>query len=96
MSNLPPHELERLIARQKSYTDSCVFVVVLYVLLWVPGVIANYLYLKDAESAEAAAGQALPGVAGLRLMWTLACLLFGIVASLVVFALLLVLFRGFR
>lgn len=88
MSNLPPsYEIERLLARQKSYTYACVVVMLLYCLLWVPGVIANYLFLKEAERMEGMAGEPLPGAGWLRFMWATAVLLAMLFFFFVVYAL---------
>ena len=81
MSHLSPCELERLFARQKSYTGACILVLLLYLFCWVPGVIANHLYLAEALRQEEIAGERLPGVAGLKLMWNLAGLVFLVVLA---------------
>ena len=73
MTNLPPsYEIERLLARQKSYTYACVVTMLLYCFLWVPGLIANFLFLKEAERMEVLAGEPLPGAGWLRFMWMVA------------------------
>lgn len=58
---------ESLVARSKSYTSAAVIVLVLYCLLWLPGLIANVMYLNDAKRTEALAGHELPGVGALHL-----------------------------
>lgn len=62
--------LERAIARSKSFTGKAVATLVLYVVLWLPGLIANVLFLNEAKQAQRIAGQSLPGVACLTwLFW---------------------------
>ena len=78
MTNLPPYDLDRALARQKSYAFAAVLTLVLYVCLWIPGVIANYLFLEDARRAELLAGEPLPGVGCLRFMWVLTGVLAGL------------------
>jgi hypothetical protein len=94
MSNLPPYDLDRALARQHSYTFACVVVMVLYCFLWFPGLVANYLYLEDARRMEDRAGEPLPGVGGLRLMWALTGWLAGLVVAFVLFVVVAFLLRS--
>jgi hypothetical protein len=61
-------EYERAIARTKSYTTQAVLTFVLYLVFWLPGVIANVLFLMDAKDMEKRAGHSLPGVGCLTFM----------------------------
>jgi small-conductance mechanosensitive channel len=56
------------IARTKSYTGSAILVVVLYLILWLPGFVANILYYRDARQMERMAGRSLPGSGCLGVM----------------------------
>jgi len=68
MSNIT--ESERSAARMKSYTGSAVLVFILYLVLWLPGLIANYMFYSEAKRMEKVAGQSLPGVGCLSvLLW---------------------------
>lgn len=51
----------------KDYTNAAVIVLILYFVLWLPGLIANQIYLNQAKQMEALAGQELPGVRALRI-----------------------------
>ena len=62
MSTIGPGDLERANARTKSYTTQAILTLVLHLVLWVPGLIANILFLMDARRMERIAGQTLPGV----------------------------------
>jgi hypothetical protein len=59
----------RDLARMKSYAGAVVVVLVLYWFFFIPGAIANYLYLQEARHMEEIAGEPLPGVGALRGMW---------------------------
>ncbi len=54
-------EAERAAARMKSYTGSAVIVFVLYIFFFLPGLIVNYIYYKEAKRMQQIAGQSLPG-----------------------------------
>src|SRR5262245_39968562 len=64
-------EIERTVARMKSYTGSAVLVFFLYLLFWLPGFIVNYIYLDEAQKIEKIAGQSLPGTGCLYVMFWL-------------------------
>jgi len=66
MSNIP--DSERSAARMKSYTGPSVLVFILYWLFWLPGLIVNYMYYKEAKRMEQLAGESLPGVGCLSVM----------------------------
>jgi hypothetical protein len=55
-------------ARAKSYTGPAILVLVLYLLLWLPGFIANILYYSDAKQTQRVAGHPLPGTGCLAVM----------------------------
>ena len=59
---------ERAAARLQSFTTKAVAVVVLYFVLWIPGIIANVLFHNEATRAERIAGERLPGTGCLRAM----------------------------
>ena len=59
---------ERTLARMKSYTLNAVLTFVLYWLFWLPGLIVNYVYYREAKRMEQKAGQSLPGVGCLSVM----------------------------
>ena len=62
------YDLDRANARMKSYTGAVVIVLVLYCLLFIPGVIANVLYHEEGKRMEELAGQELPGVRALGIL----------------------------
>jgi hypothetical protein len=43
---------EVVAARNKSYVGPAILVLVLYFVMWLPGLIANYLYLEEAKRRE--------------------------------------------
>ena len=55
-------------ARMKSYTGAATATLLLYVVLWLPGLIANFLFYRAAQRAERLAGKMLPGVGWLIVM----------------------------
>lgn len=79
--------LEVALARQKSYSTHAVGVFVLYFVLWIPGFVANWLFLREAEEQERLAGVSLPGVNALRWMLWSWVVLVGVVAVLILVAL---------
>src|SRR5260221_7238383 len=70
-SNLPPNPMisqsEIDHARFQNYTNSAVIALILYFMLWIPGLIANILYLNDARQMEKLAGKKLPGTQTLKI-----------------------------
>ena len=54
-------DMERAIARTKSYTGTAILALVLYWLFWPAGFIVNYIYMQEAKRMERVAGQSLPG-----------------------------------
>jgi hypothetical protein len=67
---LRPDDLERALARSKSYIAPAVLVGYLYTLFYLPGLIVNILYLNEAKHMEQVAGEKLPGTGCLAtLMW---------------------------
>ena len=79
---------DRANARMKSYTPHVIAVIVLYLILFVPGLIANVIFHNEGKRMELIAGQPLPGVAALGLMrkWLFVILLV-MLALLVLFLL---------
>ncbi len=55
------NEIERGIARSKSYVGSAVVVFFLYLLFYIPGLVVNILYLRDAYQTHQVGGQMTPG-----------------------------------
>jgi hypothetical protein len=86
---------DRANARMKSYTAHVVVVLVLYLFLFIPGLIANVIFHNEGKRMEAIAGQSLPGVDALGFMrrW-LFILMIVILVVLVVFLLIPLLPRG--
>lgn len=64
-------EPERLFARMKSYIGPSILVFFLYLLFYFPGLIANYIYRKEARRMEKIAGKKLPGTGCLGFMFWL-------------------------
>ncbi len=63
-------DLERALARTKSYIAPAVLVFFLYYLLYFPGLIVNRMYLTEAREMERIAGRPLPGTGCLNtLLW---------------------------
>ena len=87
---LPPQfsETEIGIARNKSYVWPVVLVVFLYCLYFIPGLIANILFLNDAKRMATKAGQDLPG-AGCLTTLLHAAVVFMIVMAVVSIAIFL-------
>jgi hypothetical protein len=50
------------LARAKSYSIQAVCVFLLYWLFWLPGFIANWIFLHEGVEMERRAGVRLPGV----------------------------------
>jgi len=61
-------EAERIAARGKSYIGASVLVFFLYWLFWIPGLVVNYLYFREAKHMERMAGRSLPGAGCLLAM----------------------------
>jgi hypothetical protein len=55
-------DMMRVAARLKSYTGSAVLVFFLYLLFYIPGLIVNVMYYREAKRMQRMAGQGLPGV----------------------------------
>ncbi len=64
-------ELRVALARDKSYTTSAFITLVAYWLAWLPGLVLNVVWLREARANERIAGHSLPGVGCLRwlLIW---------------------------
>ena len=54
--------------RPRNYSRTCIKVLALYLLFWVPGLIANLIYYKESRHMQASTGKNLPGVRWLALM----------------------------
>ncbi len=76
-------------ARTKSYTNAAVIVLVLYFLLWLPGLIANIMYVREAHQTEKTAGQSLPGVKALEFLQVVGIVPVFVAIVLVVISLIL-------
>jgi hypothetical protein len=63
-----PSDLERAIARTKSYIGAAIAVLLLYNLFWLPGFIVNIAYLSEARRMGKVAGQPVSGIGCLWLM----------------------------
>jgi hypothetical protein len=49
--------LRRVNAEQKSFTTPAIITLVLYIVLWVPGLIANIVYLNEAKNIQRISGR---------------------------------------
>jgi len=54
-------DLERAMVSQRSFTTPAVITMVLYFVLYIPGIIANLLYLNEAYQVQRITGQSPPG-----------------------------------
>lgn len=64
----PSGELDAAIARSKSYIGSSILVLVLYLVFWLPGLIANILYYREAQRMEQIGGIRPQGTGCLAIM----------------------------
>ncbi|MEW5945296.1 MAG: hypothetical protein AB1742_03775 [bacterium] len=89
-------ENERTLARMKSYTGAAVLVFVLYWFFWLPGLIVNYIYMKEAERMEKLAGQRLPGTGCLTVMFAfgIAVTAISVFIGIVIFSKLFIFFKN--
>lgn len=71
-------EAERAAARMKSYTGSAVLVFILYWFFFIPGLIVNYIYYREAQRMQHLAGHSLPGQGCLGFMLWLNVIVIGI------------------
>jgi hypothetical protein len=55
-------------ARLRSYVGPAIITMLLYLLLWLPGLVVNIVWLSEARKTERLAGTTLPGVGCLRWM----------------------------
>ncbi|MCY4526941.1 MAG: hypothetical protein OXB89_10075 [Anaerolineaceae bacterium] len=71
-------EFRVALARDKSYTTSAFVTLVAYWLMWLPGLILNIVYLREARENERVAGHSLPGVGCLKwlFIWNVVWVLF--------------------
>jgi hypothetical protein len=51
----------RISAEQKSFTTPAIITLVLYFVLWLPGLIANIVYLNEANNVQRLSGRAPEG-----------------------------------
>ena len=79
-------ELQRAMATQRSFVTPAVITLVLYVILWLPGFIANIAYLFEIRNVQRVSGQEPEGkgclvalffVCGLVPGFLLFCVIFG-------------------
>lgn len=76
-------------AATRSYTTPAVITLVLYFVLWIPGLIANLVYWNSARQAEMLTGQAPEGKGCLTaLLWVFIIIPLIGIALFVVFGLL--------
>ena len=66
IGNSGNQDIERAMARSKSYVGQSVLVLVLYFVFYLPGLIFNWMFLKEAQRNEQIAGQSLPGTGCLK------------------------------
>jgi hypothetical protein len=69
-----PSEMERAIARQKSYVGASVVTFVVYWLFYLPGLIVNLMYLNEANKTSDIAGEKPSGYGCLVFMLILGLL----------------------
>ncbi len=67
-ASLSVSDMDRAVARNKSYTGAAIITFILYWLLWLPGLVVNFLYYREAKNREQVAGTSLPGVGCLTVM----------------------------
>jgi len=67
-TTVEPSDLERAMARMKSYIGPAVLVFFLYQIFYLPGLIINLMYLREAKQMEQVAGSELPGTGCLSMM----------------------------
>ena len=81
-----PADLERTIARTKSYVGAAIAVFLLYNLFWLPGFITNIAYLAEARRMGRTAGQPASGVGCLWALFFYGLLLpiIGIIVTVIV------------
>ncbi|MGE0544176.1 MAG: hypothetical protein AB7R89_28755 [Dehalococcoidia bacterium] len=72
------------LARARSFTTPAMLTLLMYIVLWLPGLIANLLYYREAKATEQIAGQSLPGVGCLGWMLILNLGALGLVAVILV------------
>lgn len=70
----PPGNSPYAAPSEKSYVTPALITLILYWLLWLPGLIANIYYLSDARKAQNTPGQVVTGVGCL---WALLILALG-------------------
>lgn len=66
MAQVP--QSQQQMASSKDYTTQLIIVIVLYWVLFFPGLIANIIWHEEGKRMEKLAGHALPGVGGLGLL----------------------------
>jgi len=76
----PPKRTAPVTVSNKSYTNAAVVVLVLYFLLFIPGLIANFMYYSEALRAQKEVKHSLPGVGALELE----LVLFGVTGAIVI------------
>jgi hypothetical protein len=58
----------RLAGEPPSFTNKAVATLVIYWMFWIPGFVANLLFLSEAKAAERRWGRSLPGVGFLTVL----------------------------
>jgi hypothetical protein len=77
--------MQQAVAASKSYYAEAFITLVLYWLFWLPGIIANVIFIADARTKSQIAGRSLPG---LGCLWIL--LFFNLVIPAIVCGLLVI------
>ena len=73
----PMYEIDRMrrfAAEQRSFTTHAVITLVLYCVLWIPGLIANIVYLQEARKIERITGRSPEGMGCLWALLIVVCL----------------------
>ena len=69
------NDIEKAIARQKSYVGAAILTFFMYLLFYLPGLVLNVVYLSSAEKTKDVAGKAPDGVGCLWCLLILFCIL---------------------
>ena len=58
----PPNPYPTFLVEQRSFTTPAVITMALYIVLWLPGLIANIIYLNEAKGIQRRSGRAPEGI----------------------------------
>jgi uncharacterized membrane protein YhaH (DUF805 family) len=75
-------DMEKALASQKSYVGASVVTFLLYCVFYIPGLIVNVLYLRDAKKTAAVTGQNPSGYGCLLVLFVLGLLPLAIMVAL--------------